>query len=113
MVIDLMKRFEEKKMFESILGFEFGTTFWEEFCISENYGPEGIKEYYGIVFERFKDNLQFLTELVLVLNLKTNSWYMVNDELVETYDALWKKTDDYAMTHLKEDELHYYLSTLD
>ena len=89
------------------------TTFWEEFSIAENYGSDGIREHYDLVFEQWKDNLKYLTELVLVLNLKTFIWFGVDDNLGMTYDELWKKTDQYAMDTLKGDDLHYYLSTLD
>ena len=57
--------------------------------------------------------LRFLTELVLVLNWKIYQWYQVDDTLGMTYDALWQKTDSYALKTLKGDNLHYYLSILD
>ena len=103
----------EKTAFEEMLGFKFETTFWEEFCIAEMYGGDGIREHYDLVFSQWKDNLKYLTELVLVLNLKIFSWYKVDDSIGLTYDELWKKADAYALDTLKGDDLHYYLSTLD
>lgn len=105
----------QKQALEKSLDFHFETTFWEEFSISDKYGPEGIREHYKEAFEVCKDNLKWLTELVLVLNLKINQWFQVDDSIGLTYDALWKETDAYAMEALKDDKeaLHYYLSTLD
>lgn len=103
----------EKQTFERIFDFRLESTFWEEFSISESYGVEGIKEHYEVVFNQWKDNTKFLTELVLVLNWKISTWYGVDDNIGLTYDSLWKMTDDYAVDHLKGEDLHYYLSTLD
>ena len=102
-----------KQYLQDTLGFEFQTTFWEEFSLSDRYGPEGVVEHYKLVFDQWKDNVKFLTELVLVLNLKIASWFCVDDDLGRTYEALWKMTDAYALDTLKGDDLHYYLNTLD
>ena len=103
----------EKLALEKMLDYKFESTFWEEFSIAEDYGAEGVKEHYDLVFEQWKDNLKFLTELVLVLNIKIFIWYGVDDSIGKMYDQLWKETDGYALNTLKSDDLHYYLSTLD
>ena len=110
---DLDKIQLQKLALERQFDYKFQTTFWEEFSIADQYGSEGIVEHYNQVFEQWKDNLKFLTELVLVLNWKIAQWYQVDDNLGLTYDELWKRTDGYAMHTLKGDDLHYYLSTLD
>ena len=103
----------EKQSFEKMFDFKFESSFWEEFSIAENYGTDGIREHYKVVFDQWKDNLKFLTELVLVLNIKIFLWYGVDDTIGLTYDQLWKETDGYALEALKGNDLHYYLSTLD
>ena len=103
----------EKLALEKMLDYKFESTFWEEFSIAEDYGAEGVKEHYEVVFDQWKDNLKFLTELVLVLNIKIFLWYGVDDTIGLTYDQLWKETDGYALETLKGNDLHYYLSTLD
>ena len=103
----------EKLALEKMLDFKFESTFWEEFSIAENYGSEGVREHYKVVFDQWKDNLKYLTELVLVLNIKIFLWYGVDDTIGLTYDQLWKETDGYALETLKGNDLHYYLSTLD
>ena len=109
----LSKILLEKLALENMLDYKFESTFWEEFSIAEDYGSEGVKEHYDLVFEQWKDNLKFLTELVLVLNIKIFIWYGVDDTIGLTYDQLWKETDGYALNTLKGNDLHYYLSTLD
>ena len=112
-MIDLEKVQLQKLALEKEFDYKFETTFWEEFSISDQYGSDGVIEHYNQVFEQWKDNLKYLTELVLVLNWKIFQWYQVDDDLGLTYDQLWKMTDSYAMENLKGDDLHYYLHTLD
>ncbi len=112
-MIDYAEVLLQKQALEKQFNYNFRTSFWMEFSIAENYGVEGIFEHYNLVFDQWKNNLEYLTELVLVLNWKIYQWYQVNDSLGHTYDALWRKTDSYAMETLKGDDLHYYLSVLD
>lgn len=112
-MIDLEKVLKQKQTLEREFEIKLETTFWEEFSIADQYGSDGVREHYDLVFEQWKDNLKYLTELVLVLNWKIYQWYQVDDTLGLTYDELWKKTDEYALNTLKGDDLHYYLSTLD
>ena len=109
----LSKILLEKMALEKMLDFKFESSFWEEFSIAEDYGEEGVREHYNIVFPQWKDNLKYLTELVLVLNIKIFLWYGVDDTIGLTYDQLWKETDGYALETLKGEDLHYYLHTLD
>ena len=113
MTKSLSKILLERMSLEKMLNYKFESSFWEEFSIAEDYGPEGIHHHYDIVFEQYKDNLKYLTELVLVLNIKIFIWYGVDDDLGQMYDQLWKETDGYALETLKGDDLHYYLHTLD
>ena len=110
---DLSKIVEQKLALERQFNYKFETTFWEEFSISDQYGPDGVVEHYNLVFDQWKDNLKYLTELVLVLNWKIYQWYQVDDTLGMTYDDLWKRTDSFAMDTLRGEDLHYYLSVLD
>lgn len=109
----VLSSIQVKQSFEKTFDFKLESTFWEEFSIAESYGSDGIREHYNLVFEQWKDNLEYLTELVLVLNWKISQWFGVDDTIGLTYDELWKMTDAYALETLKGDDLHYYLSTLD
>ena len=112
-MIDLEKILLQKQALEKQFDFKFITTFWEEFSIADNYGSDEIRKHYDLVFDQWKDNLKYLTELVLVLNWKIFQWYQVNDTIGMTYDELWKKSDAFAMKTLKGEKLDYYLSILD
>lgn len=109
----LSKILLEKLSLEKMLDYKFESSFWEEFSIAEEYGSEGVRDHWNLVFEQWKDNIKFLTELVLVLNIKIFIWYGVDDSIGLTYDELWKQTDGYALETLKGDDLHYYLHTID
>ena len=112
-MIDLEKILLQKQALEKQFDFKFITTFWEEFSIADNYGSDEIRKHYDLVFDQWKDNLKYLTELVLVLNWKIFQWYQVNDTIGMTYDELLKKSDAFAMKTLKGEKLDYYLSILD
>ena len=113
MAKSLSKILLEKLALEKMLDYKFESTFWEEFSIAENHGGDAVREHYDLVFPQWKDNIKFLTELVLVLNIKLFIWFKVDDDLGLTYEELWKETDCYALETLKGDDLHYYLHTLD
>ena len=67
MTKSLSKILLEKMALEKMLDYKFESTFWEEFSIADGYGPDGIREHYNLVFNQWKDNLRFLTELVIHL----------------------------------------------
>lgn len=112
-IMEHLNVIREKAYWSKILDYNFISTFYEEFSISDHYGVDGVREHYKMVFNEWKDNYRFLTELTLVLNIKIWSWFKLNDELGLVYDELWKETDSYALKHLKGEELDYYLTTLD
>lgn len=103
----------EKMALEKMLDFKFESSFWEEFSIAEDHGGDAVREHYDLVFPQWKGNLKYLTELVLVLNIKLFIWFKVDDDLGKLYEELWMKTDQYALNTLSGDDLHYYLHTLD
>ena len=46
------------------------STFRDDFTIADRFGISGIKDTYKRAFKHWKDDLQYLTELVIVLNWK-------------------------------------------
>ena len=113
MTKSMSEKLLEKQSFEKMFDFKFESSFWEEFSIAENYGSDGIREHYKVVFDQWKGNLKYLTELVLVLNWKISTWFGVDDTIGKTYDELLRDADGYALNTLKGEDLHNYLSTLD
>ena len=95
-------------------GYETITTFWDDFSIADKFGVNAIKDTYSRAFNEWKTNYQYLTELVMVLNWKLWQHYELgNNELSDVYQELWETADDYAMSHLKGEELNYFIRTTD
>lgn len=93
---------------------QFTTTFWTDFRIADAFGVSAIKDTYKRAFKEWKKEYKYLTDLVMVLNHSCWYWYdMGNQKLSELYSDLYYEAHEYACTHLKGDELRYYLETTD
>lgn len=90
------------------------TTFQMDFTIADRFGINAIKDTYNRAFNEWKTDYKYLTALIMVLNHKIWEHYEKNnDEYARLYDQLWRETDTYAMEHLEDDELQYYLNITD
>ncbi len=98
---------------EAMTGYKPKTTFYRDFSIADNYGVSAIRDTYKRAFAAWKSNVEYLTELVMVLNWKIWEHYETNDLYAETYQGLWKQADEWALNNLKGDDLSYFLSTTD
>ena len=97
---------------ERFCGYKQITTFFEDFGMAEYCGKNAILDTYNRAFRGWKHNYKYLTELVMVLNWK--SWeHAENASLCSLYANLFYKARDYALTHLKGDELTYFIRTTD
>lgn len=95
-------------------GYEVKTALWNDFSIADRFGVNAIQDTYDRAFKEWKDNVEYFTELVLILNWKIWQHYeQGNKELAQRYDTLWRDTDQYAVDNLKDDDLKYYLRTTD
>lgn len=95
-------------------GYETKTSFFSDFTIADHFGIDAVKDTYERAFKEWKTNVVYLTELVLVLNHKIWEHHHHNNVgLMVAYDTLWKRADDWCMTHLKNDELEYYVQVTD
>lgn len=97
----------------SEIGYKTKTTFWEDFSIADHFGIDAIRDTFQRAFNEWKTNVEFVTELVLVLNHKIWQHYQECPQLAELYDQLWRKCDAWCCDNLKEDDLAYYYQTLD
>ena len=98
---------------EEMTGYKPITTFYEDFSIADRFGISAIKDTFKRAFENWKDNYEYLTELVMALNWKIWEHYESNEKVARVYSDLWEKADGYAMDNLKGEELKYFLSTTD
>lgn len=98
---------------EAITGYVPKTTFYTDFSIAEPFGINAIVDTYERAFKEWKSDVEYLTELVMVLNWKIWEHYERNEPLAKLYNDLWTRTDEYCMENLKGDELSYFLDTTD
>lgn len=94
-------------------GRQFVSTFPSDFAIANKYGEAGVRDTYKRCFDAWKEDYKFLTDLVLTLNWYIWALYKTNEKLAHVYDVLWKKCHNYALSHLKGNELQYYIQETD
>ncbi len=93
---------------------ELKTTFWQDFSIADRFGSKAIKDTYKRAFDGWKNNTEYVTELVIVLNWKIwHHWENGNHELAKIYDELWRKAENWCYKNLKGDDLDYFIKTID
>ena len=97
-------------------GKEFQTTFWEDFTIADAFGDNAIKDTYKRAFKHWKEDLVYLTELVIVLNLKCWQWWEKgNEERSKLYSDMYYEADEYALDSIEGDKekARYYFEMTD
>lgn len=98
---------------EEMTGYTPKTTFWQDFSIADCFGSDAVQDTFNRVFEDWRMDYIYLTELVLVLNHKIWQHYESNEPLARLYNRLWELADAYASDNLKDDELLYFYQTTD
>lgn len=93
--------------------YDFKTTFWQDFTIADAFGNDAIKDTFKRAFDEWKTNVEYLAELVLVLNWKGWQWYEKDEERSKIYFDIYQKADDYAYENLKGEDLNYYFHVTD
>ncbi len=102
------------------IGYEPKTTFWDDFCIADLYGPEAIVDTFKRAFKEWHSDVEYLTELALVLNHKGCFYY--RDKEPETtplnmisrlYFRMWDVVNQWAKDNLNEDDYAYYFRITD
>lgn len=95
-------------------GTESQTTFWEDFSIADAFGIDAVKDTYNRAFKMWKSDYIYLTELVIILNLKCWYWYeRGNNKLSQIYSELFYKAQNYAWDTLKGEEADYFFEMTD
>lgn len=94
-------------------GYEMTTTFMSDFTIADRFGTDAIRDTFNRAFSEWKSNHVYLTELVIVMNLKVWEWYEKNNDIALLYQSLWEKADGYACENLKGKELEFFYRTTD
>ena len=93
---------------------EWKTTFWMDFSIADRFGVNAIRDTFKRAFEAWKDNTEYVTELVMVLNWKLWHWYeKKNKAYQDTYEKLYFEANDWCLDNLKGEDLTYFLRVTD
>lgn len=98
---------------EAMTGYVPKTTFYTDFSIADQFGVNAIKDTFKRAFKYWKSDIEYLTELVMVLNWKILEHYGTNDKIAELYDDLWREADHWCCENLEGEELSYYYRTTD
>ena len=100
------------------VGYKPITNLWTNFTLAEAFGEEAIKSTAEYSFNKYKDNILYLTELIMVLNHKC--WYWNDNskpELTRLYINLYYQYDDKAINYIEKnmpkDSMKYYFNVLD
>lgn len=101
------------KEFMADNGYQVKTTFWEDFSIADRFGVAAVKDTYRRAFKAWHSNVEYVTELCLVLNHKIWQYAEKNDVLARMYDELWCECDTWCCHNLKDDDLTYYFQVTD
>ena len=90
------------------------TTFHADFIIAERFGISAIEDTFKRVFDEWKDNYLYLTELAMVVNALCWEHYGKGEgQLMELYSDYYYKVRDYAYDNLTGDELQHYYEVTD
>lgn len=55
---------------EAVAGYKPRTTFYEDFSIADHFGCPAVRDTYCRAFNAWQNNIEYMTELVMVLNWK-------------------------------------------
>ena len=94
-------------------GYETCTTFWEDFTIADAFGIPAIKDTFNRAFSGWKHNYEYVTELSMIMSIKSCTWYGKDNQKSELYANYYHEVDNWCLDNLKGDELTYYIKTTD
>lgn len=99
---------------EAMTGYKPRASFYEDFSIADHFGSSAIRDTYRRAFNAWQNNIEHMTELVMVLNCKIfEHYHSKNYMLAELYDELWRNADQWALDHFDGDDLQYFFRTTD
>lgn len=98
---------------EAMTGYKPKTTFYTDFSIADAFGNDAIVDTCKMAFKSWKKDVEYLTELAMVLNWKIWEHYETDDAKARLYNDLWIEMDRYCKENLKGDDLDYYYRTTD
>lgn len=101
------------RMMREQTGYATKTTFYGDFTMAECHGLNAIQETYDRATQEWRDNVEYFTELVLVLNHKIWEHYKTKKDMAALYDRLWKEADAWACDNYHDEAAEYYYNVTD
>lgn len=100
---------------EAMTGYKPKTTFYMDFSIADRFGANAIKDTYNRAMKEWIDDIEYVTELYMVLNWKIWEHYEDNPEYGELYQSLWDKCEREISKHYRNDKeaMSYFYRTTD
>lgn len=109
---------------EELTGYKPKTNFWRAFtevdevfienAMDKQEIEENLEKLCSMAFSaRCKNNVEALTELVMVVNWKIFEHYEKHEVVARAYDKVWRELDQWCIDNLKGEDLKYYLRTTD
>lgn len=101
---------------EEMTGYKPISTFYTDFGIAEWYGENAIRDTYERAVDGWKDSIEWLTEIVMVLNWKIwEHYHRDNDRLARLYDELWREAQGEVHKRFdgNDEAISYYYRTID
>lgn len=104
------------------LGYEPKTTFWQDFSIADLYGLNAIHDTLRRAFGEWREDVEYIAELALVLNHKGCFYYAAAEKhdgdkylyaLAQTYFAMYHVVNDYAKEYFTGEDAEYYFRVTD
>ena len=95
-------------------GYVMKTTFFEDFSIADVFGIRAVRDTFSSAFRSWKDNIEYVTELAVTLNLKCWEHYEKgNEKLSELYSGYFYKVQDYVYDHFDGKDIEHYFKVTD
>lgn len=93
---------------------KFKTNFKKNFTIADKLGKTAIKKTFEKEFKTWQKNVEYITELCIVLNWKI--WEHFNEgryDFARLYTKLWERVDVWCQKNLKGKNLKYFYDMTD
>lgn len=87
-------------------------TFWSDFQIAEAFGAAAVRETYNRTKEWRRDTKMY-TALVFALNYRSWYWSERNETMCKLYIELYEDAWYWGLDNFKNDDLSYFINTLD
>lgn len=101
---------------QMVNGREYETTFHIDFDIAEHYGMEDVIDTFKRAFKEWKKDIEYVTELGIVMNERCWFWYHHGrEELSKYYADRWYEIKDYVYKAkcFKEEDRNYFFKMTD